>query len=505
MKTKYFLLFLIGIMFLNISCKKFLDQNPKSEATDQTTWKSDADANASVAACYSLTRSAFNASITYYAYGDLIADEFSDVVGGDGAYRDIMQMNWGVSIAFTNTYDPRIKLRVYTDFYTAISQSNRCMHFIQDMPVSAFDGSSPEEQQARKNHYLGEAYFMRAFNYFYIARVWGDVPLVTEFSQDAANEKQLARKPQAEVLAQVEADLLMAKQYLDWKDDGSAEKVVRADKGAVFALMAHVYAWQAKYDSCNAACDSVINSGSYSLVAGDSYMDIYKGQSSEGIFEIAQNATSESMNARDAGTIVGVTLTAPYISAGPTVPAWQINTNLTNYLYSDTNDLRFKKAFVVLSINGNNPVECIKYSNIQPVNNNPAYLIASNNIIVFRLAGIMLLKAEALAAKSTPDDAGALLLVNAVRTRAGITQPLAGLSGNDLLYAIADEDGRELFLEGHRFFDLIRIERLTGEQQEPNMTHGEFTGGKYYWPVDPTLFITNSNLTQTPFWASRMR
>lgn len=505
MKTKYFLLCVMGLIFLNISCKKFLDQKPRSEATDQTTWKSDGDANASVAACYSLIRSAFNASITYYAYGDLIADEFSDVVGGDPAYRDIMQMNWGVNIAFTNTYDPRIKQRVYTNFYTAISQSNRCLHFIQDMPASAFDGSSPEEQQARKNHYLGEAYFTRAFNYFYIARVWGDVPLVTVYSADAANEKQLPRTPQKEVLTQVVSDLKMARQYLDWKDDGSVEKVVRADKGSVFALMAHVYAWKGEYDSCNAVSDSVINSGSYSLVDGNEYMNIYKGQSSEGIFEIAQSSASESMNARDVGTITGVTLTAPYLSGGPTIPAWQINTNLTNYLYSDTNDLRFKKAFVVLSNGSNNPVECIKYSNIQPVNNNPAYLIASNNIIVFRLAGIMLLKAEALAAKPAPDDAGALLLVNAVRYRAGISQPLTGLTGNDLLYAIADERGRELFLEGHRFFDLIRLEKLTGEQQVPNMTHGEFTAGKYFWPVDPTLFITNSNLTQTPFWASRMR
>jgi len=504
MKTKYFLFFLAGLIILNTSCKKFLDQNPNSQATDQTTWKSDGDANASVAACYSLIRSAFDAAITYYTYGDLISDEFSDVVGGDGAYSDIRNMNWGIAIPYANTYDPRLKLRLYTNFYTAIAQSNRCLHFINLMPASAFNGNSAEDQQASKNRYLGEAYFTRAFNYFYIARVWGDVPLVTEYSNDASNAPQLPRVPQKQVLAQAISDLQMAEKYLNWEDPGSSDRVVRADKGSAFALMAHVYAWQGEYDSCNMACDSVINSGSYSLVSGNSYMDIYKGQSSEGIFEISQSSLSESMNAKDVYAITGVTLTPPYLANGAVAPYWQINTGTTSALYTDTNDIRFKKAFVVLSSGSSNPIECIKYADIQNLNNNPSYQVATNNIIIFRLAGIMLLKAEALAAKAAPDDEGALSLVNAVRARAGIS-PLSALSGNDLLQAISDERGRELFLEGHRFFDLIRLERLTHEQQLPNITQPEFDAGMYYWPVDPTLFITNKNLTQTPFWQSRMR
>ncbi|MEO8861922.1 MAG: RagB/SusD family nutrient uptake outer membrane protein [Ginsengibacter sp.] len=504
MKTKYILICLAGLIFFNTSCKKFLDQNPNSQATDQTTWKSDGDANASVAACYSLIRSAFNAAITYYTYGDLISDEFSDIVGGDGAYSDIRNMNWGIAIPYANTYDPRLKLRLYTNFYTAIAQSNRCLHFINLMPASAFNGSSADEQQASKNRYLGEAYFTRAFNYFYIARVWGDVPLVTEYSNDASSAPQLPRVPQKQVLAQAILDLQMSEKFLNWENPGSSDRVVRADKGSAFALMAHVYAWQGEYDSCNMACDSVINSGSYSLVSGNSYMDIYKGQSSEGIFEISQSSLSESMAANNVYAITGVTLTPPYLANGAVAPAWQINTGTTSALYTDTNDIRFKKAFVILTSGSSNPVECIKYATIQNLNNNPAYQVATNNIIIFRLAGIMLLKAEALAAKAAPDDEGALSLVNAVRARAGIS-PLSALSGNDLLQAISDERGRELFLEGHRFFDLIRLERLTHEQQLPNISQPEFDAGMYYWPVDPTLFITNKNLTQTPFWQSRMR
>jgi len=504
MKTRYSIIILAGVVLLSASCKKFLDQEPNSLATDQTTWKSEGDANASVAACYSLIRSAFNASITHYTYGDLISDEFSDIVGGDFSYFDIRNMNWGVAIPFANTWDPRLKLRLYTNFYTAIAQSNRCLYFIDKMPVSAFNGSTAGEQQSSKNRYLGEAYFTRAFNYFYMARVWGDVPLVTEHVVEANSADQLLRAPQLQVLAQAVSDLQLAKTYLDWKEGGSADKVVRGDKGAAFALLAHIYAWQGKYDSCSMACDSVIQSGSYSLVDENNYMSIYKGQSTEGIFEIAANA-NENQRARDAWSITGVTLTQPYIN-GPVVPAWQINNGLIDYLYNKTDDTRYKKAFVELNNNGSTVMECIKYANIQNVNNNEAYQIAINNIIVFRLSDIMLLKAEALAAKAIPDPAGALALVNEIRSHRGLSaDPLVGLAGNDLLYAIADERGRELFLEGHRFFDLIRLERLTHEQQLPFITDAEFTAGKYYWPLDPTLFLTNLNLTQTQFWQGKMK
>ncbi len=496
---------IISLLVWCASCTKFLDQNPNSTATDQTTWQTESDANASVAACYSLIRSAFNAAITYYTYGDLISDEFSDVVGGDGAYRDIQSMRWNASIPYANTYDPRLKLRLYTNFYTAIAQSNRCLYFIGNMPGSAFAGSDAAAKEASKHKYLGEAYFTRAFNYFYLARVWGDVPLALTYYPDVSVQPQLPRTPQADVLAQAIADANLAKDYLDWKDEGSVNKVVRADRGAAYALLAHLYAWKGDYDSCAMACDAVMASGSYQLTDAANFMTIYKGQSPEGIFEIAANTSVESQNAADVYSYTGVTLTPPYVNNFATQPAWQINTGLVEMLYADADDVRYKNAFVTLSNNGASILECIKFANIQNVNNNSSYQVALNNIIVFRLADIMLLKAEALAARSAPDAAGALALVNEVRAHRGIAEPLSGVAGPDLINLVADERGRELFMEGHRFFDLVRLERLTNQQQLPYMSHDEFLQGKYYWPVDPTLFLTNSNLRQTPFWVGKIK
>ena len=314
MRSGIIIYLLTMVLLFGTSCKKFLDKEPNSQASDQTSWKTEDDANASTAACYSLIRSSLNAAITHYSYGDLPTDEFNDIVGGDvDSYRAIANVNWGVSIPGANTYDPRLKLRLYTNFYTGISQSNRCLHFIGGMPATVFAGDAEAAQTLTKNKYLGEAYFTRAFNYFYLARVFGDVPLVTEYYPDASLAPQLERIAQKTILAQCIADLTIAKQSLNWRDYSSADRNVRADKGAVFALMAHIYAWEGEYDSCRMACDSVILSNTYSYVPRSNFLSIFKGQSPEGIFEIAQNNVSESMRATDAYSLTGVTLAQPYI------------------------------------------------------------------------------------------------------------------------------------------------------------------------------------------------
>ncbi|MGO4290200.1 RagB/SusD family nutrient uptake outer membrane protein [Chitinophaga sp. RAB17] len=502
----WLILFTISTLVFT-SCKKFLDQDPDSQATDQTTWKSEGDANSSVAACYSLLRSALNASITHYAYGDLPTDEFNSefVTGGaDNSFKKVAGMQWEGSVPPANSYVELLKLRVYSNFYTTIAQANRCLHFLNLMPAAVFAGSDAAAQQAKKNQYIGEAYFVRAFAYFYMSRVWGDVPLVTSYYPDVATAPQVARSPQKDILAQCVADLTLAKQYLPWKDNNSADKIVRGDKGNVFALMAHIYAWKSSYDSCRMACDSVISSGSYSLVPASDYLSIYKGQSPEGIFEISNNQLKESLVA--AQSISGQTLASPYIN-NITVPLWQLNTGVVNTLFYDTTDIRFKKSFVTIATGTTSFISCIKYSNIQYIDpsKQPQFTVAQNNIIIFRLADIKLLKAEAMAAGTNPDFGGALSIVNEIRSRAGLTKPLTGITGRPLLDTITAERGRELFLEGHRFYDLVRLARNTGVVKFPFISTGEFAAGKYYWPLDPSLFLTNSKLVQTPFWQGKLK
>jgi hypothetical protein len=162
-----------------------------------------------------------------------------------------------------------------------------------------------------------------------------------------------------------------------------------------------------------------------------------------------------------------------------------------------------KKGFLRLSSGTTSFYECIKYVNVQNVNGNANYQVSLNNIVIFRLADIELLKAEALCAKSSPDYGIALSLVNKVRTARNAAS-ITGVAGADVLQTVIDERGRELFLEGHRFYDLVRLERINHLQQFDNISPGDFAAGKYYWPLDPTLFINNSQLTQTAFWVGKV-
>ncbi|GGH09046.1 RagB/SusD family nutrient uptake outer membrane protein [Mucilaginibacter phyllosphaerae] len=498
MKAKYQLLYVAVILLLFTSCKKFLDQMPISTPTDQTTWQTEGDANAGVAASYSLLRSAFNASLAYYSYGDLASGEF--LTAEDPSFSNVLNVRWGTAVQSSFTYDPLLKLRIYTPFYTAVAQSNRCLNKINNMPLSVFTGDNTVSQTAAKNKYLGEAYYTRAFAYFIMCRVWGDVPLVLENTEATVNQ-QYGRTAQAVVLKQAIDDLSKATQYLNLKDNSSPDRAVRADKGAAYALLAHIYAWMGDYDNCSLACDKVINSGSYSLTNAANFMDIYKGQSQESIFEIAQNNITESIDANNAYTLAGATLTTPYIKR--TVPAWVLDGSKVTALYTDTNDVRLKKGFVKISSGTTSFYECIKYANIVNVNGNPNYQASLNNIVIFRLADIQLLKAEALCAKSSAEYSSALSIVNNLRLYRGAA-PITGVSGADVLQVVNDERGRELFLEGHRFYDLVRLERVNHLQQFDNISSAEFAAGKYYWPLDPTLFINNSQLTQTPFWVGKV-
>lgn len=498
-KYKYLLL-LTAALTVFTSCKKFLDQDPISQATDQTTWKTDDDANSGIAACYSLIRSALNASVCFYTYGDLPTDYFDNVLDGD--FLDIHNFDWAISVSSSNVYDPKLKLRLYTPFYAAVQQCNRSLYFIDQMPVSAFTGDTEADQQARKNKYKGEAYFTRAFNYFYMARVWGDVPLETTYQAEIDTITGVARTPQKQVLASCISDLNMARQYLSWKDVSSADRVVRGDKGAVFTLLAHIYAWRGDYDSCRIYCDSVINSGTYSLADGNNLAAIYAGQSDEGIFEIAQDLQSEAMNANAySASIALYALCAPYLP-NVTQPNWQINKTLFGDLYNSAADQRAQTLFATVASGSSTFITCTKYSNIQTITAGNAvnYYLLKNNIIVFRYADVLLLKAEALAAQAAPDYSTALALVNQVRARSGAEEIRDVPDRISLLDLVTAERGRELFLEGSRYYDLVRNERLTGETNFTNITTAEFTAGKYYWPVDPSLFTLNPLLKQTPYW-----
>ena len=135
----------------------------------------------------------------------------------------------------------------------------------------------------------------------------------------------------------------------------------------------------------------------------------------------------------------------------------------------------------------------IKYTDVQIESASSGSIYPANNYVIFRLSDIMLLKAEALTAQGKSSGV-AIGLLNQIRERADIGDFDGSVS---LQRAILNERARELFLEGHRFFE-------TGTSLLYNVTEANMAKRIHYWPLDPDLFENNSVIRQTSYWQGKI-
>ncbi|WP_028069873.1 RagB/SusD family nutrient uptake outer membrane protein [Sphingobacterium thalpophilum] len=488
MKRKILFLMLSAFMYLVSGCSKFLDIEPVSSATDENFWKTQEDATSATNAMYALLRKALNQAngMAFYTYGDLLTDEITSSTNGD--FAPIVNMQLNTPVAASETWRPAYQLRRYDVFYQVIDQANRVIQRLPKMDENAFDDVSV------RDYYIGEAYFVRAFAYFYMARVWGTVPIITEsvLPIDAVN---LPASKESDVLDQSQADLSKALTLLKWDNIDQDDFALRGNTGAALALQAHLSAWRGEYAGCVEAAKSVLESGQYSFVGRDSlnYRGIYQGKSNEGIFEISQNGENEGTNSG----IGAFTLAGPYYRL-LTDPVLRISQDYIKTLFKDSNDKRFKSVFDIAY--NNNYALCTKYANVKFSSNaSNATAIFKNNIIIFRYSDIKLLMAEGLAAIGKASSAESIL--NEIRSQAGLP---AYTNEEPLIEAIFNERARELFLEGHRYFDLVRLYKHFNIYKFPEgkMNQAQFNAKKYLWPFDPSLLSSNPMLNQTPYWGT---
>lgn len=120
-----------------------------------------------------------------------------------------------------------------------------------------------------------------------------------------------------------------------------------------------------------------------------------------------------------------------------------------------------------------------------------------NDYVFFRLADVLLMKAEAILRGGTGTNVGpygstALSIVNYIRTH-----PSRGASslGSISLPQLLDERGRELYWEGWRRQDLIRFGRFNAANQIRSKVS---SADKMLFPIPAQQIAVNPNLTQNP-------
>lgn len=499
MKTyinKYIVILFLFATGLITSCKKYINEGPIDAPTDASFWTSERAAQSGLAGAYGLLRTALSSDHAYFIFGDATANEFSSY--NDWTLNDLSSANrWNFNYVPYNEYI----LHNWTNFYQIISQCNLIISKVQSIPAANFT----DDPVATKKQILGEAYFIRAYCYYYLTEVWGQPVIVTQAYTDPIHAQPVARSTDADGFNQVVSDLKMSAGLLQYGYTDATKVAVQANKGAAFALLAKTYMWQKQYQLASAAADSVIQNGQYALESAANYASIFKGHDQESIFEMNM-LYSPNQNESQSGTnngIFGIFLSDPFVN-GKSGDNWQVNLDVVNNLFdtTSTQDARLKATFY--GLHSRNTL-MVKYADViyqNPSQKTLPYI--NNNLVLLRLSDILLIKAEAQA--NLGDLGGAASYLNMVRQRAG-ADPYIPDTQQNLIYTVMDERGRELYGEGQWFFDLVRsglIDDANYDNSIDGYIPARVNGKGCQWPLDlRTLLPQDPLLTQNPWWAGQ--
>jgi hypothetical protein len=358
-----------------------------------------------------------------------------------------------------------------------------------------------------KEALYGELYFLRAYYYFNLTRMFGDVVLFTDRKLAIADFGSLQRSPKADVYAQIEADLKAAIAVLP-PTNPEAGRITRY---AAQALLGKVLLYQDKLPEAATMLENVVN-GPFSLVTDFDSIFLKEGENGpEAVFEIQYSngfpywnwggATRGQGNyaAQQCG-VRGLSGTAdmPYASG------WSTNlpTQELAAAYEAGDQRKDATVFDVEQYKIDNPALSVKFD-VAPYKNTGLYnkkylprkgqtsgqpeLNYENNQRIIRYSDVLLMAAEANVA-TNPAKAQAYL--DRVRDRAFGD---AAHRVTATKQAIWNERRLELAMEGDRLFDLIR----TG--QAASKISGFVVGKNEVFPI-PQREIDISRLTQNPNW-----
>lgn len=428
---KKYILLIIAIVTVT-SCTNFLDREPISDLAEENFFKTGADAESALVAAYDALQSEYYI-FDRFTNGDVISDNC--YAGGDNPNN--FQLD-----EFTVTPTNANIERDWSYLYEAISRANSVLDNVGNI-------ESPDLTTERRTEILAEASFLRAYHYFQLTNLWGEVPLVLNKVSSTAPEVVFQSKVSIEAIYEsIINDLIFAEANLPLT---FPQQQQRATKGAANAMLAKAYAHQpnSNWEKVKEHAQAVINSGAYQLVSN--YDDLWTNSNentSESILEIQFVGGTNEAN------------WGPQLWLPPSLTNddWRkFNTPSKSLLtaFDDENDVVRKNASIKMESglpwqDADYPSGTIPFPFKQRSANGWS---SANNYILLRLADVILLLAEA--ENELGNIAAATTALNQVRSRVNLPNTTA-TSQTDLRMAIQNERRLELAFEGHRWFDLKR-------------------------------------------------
>lgn len=338
--------------------------------------------------------------------------------------------------------------------------------------------------ETKAAQFEGEAKFVRAYAYFNLVRLFGDVPLVDRIIAPNETDIQFTRVSTNTVYDLIVSDLSTA---VDNLDDSYK---TRASRSAAQALLAKVHLTLGNYGEARSLCESVVGSG-FSLEPN--FKDVFYSEgNSEVIFAVgyisddandSQNFSAEWLNA------VGRTAGVNYVTSEAVAALDAMGGNRTMYSYRQ-DALQSEQNQVVKYLPDGDENLGIEATSTDPTS-------AGNDWIVIRYADVLLMHVEAImAGGANTVDPAAISSFEAVRERAGIEGSVSEVTKQQLL----DERRVELAFENHRLFDLIRFGMAIDVLSEFSANNGyAFSGNSLLLPIPQReIGLSNGLLSQNP-------
>lgn len=447
MKTTHIIIAGVITIMIAVGCKKtFLDKMPLDAISEGTFFKTEEDARNAVNGAYQRIQTAAMYNRRAWQL-DIIA---GNAIVGAGGGNDGREIN-DIANFITQT-DNAAVLDMWRGPYPGIL---RCNLALQKIPTIKMD-------EALASRFIGELKFMRALYYFWLVRLFGDVPLITE-PQTLASDYRVPRTPKVEVYAQIIKDLEDAISALPPRETYTGNDIGRASKGSAVGLLAKVYLTLGEYEKVIPLCEQVKSLG-YKLNPSYGMNFSYTEENTtESLFEVQYVGNSGQTSDNEGQSNTLSTWMGPrnsnYVDGGY---GWCQPEQQMMDAY-EPGDLR--KDVTMLYGGGPKLFGNITYDpNFSMTGFNVRkWLIPRDvaskdndfmNIPILRYADVLLMWAEAL------NETGGTNLsetpFNEVRSRAGLP-PIHGLSQQDMKEKILHERRIEFAYEGQWWFNIIRI------------------------------------------------
>ncbi|SEW35383.1 RagB/SusD family nutrient uptake outer membrane protein [Chitinophaga arvensicola] len=497
----FFLTGLLPALLLLTGCSKLIEVNrPSNTVGNDVIFKTDERAVTALMTVYAQMIN-YNSGISLSngalpVFTGLMSDEYVKNSSSADEQDKMLEEFYKNVITRTNTI-PDISF--WNNGYEVIFSANAV---IEGVAASG----SPALTARTRDLLNGEAKLVRAFQHFYLANLYGDIPIV--LTTDINQTRTLSRRLVSEVYQQVEKDLKDAFLLLPADYSAAGNTRYRPNKWVAAALLARLYLYEKNYPAAAEQAGLVINNGLYKLLPP---ANVFMINSEECLWQLEHptrgNAAPEEVNfftpAMQYNKVpedykmffTDPEMFAYFSTSGQMIPRCPMTQALINAF--ETGDER-KAAWtdtvpvpVAPPYNGNGYRFSHKTENI-----NLDGTLSPSAYTVMRLAEMYLIRAEALAQQGT-DLAGATADLNKIRNRAGLPDLETG-SREQLLAAVAQERRVEFFGEwGHRWFDLKRTGKAT-ETLRVITEKQPWSNDHLLLPLPQIELINNPMLKQNP-------